>query len=164
MFLDKFFSLNVLSPGEIILRVALAAIFGFILGYNRSKKDKPLGYRVYIIVCVITTLITMMGIELNTLLKDNSESIVLDLGKIISGILTGIGFIGAGAIMRNQDDKEVIGTTTGACIWASGGLGIMLGFGLYYMAVVGFLVVAFTMIFLNDILCVFIKDKNLDKH
>ena len=65
----------------------------------------------------------------------------MDLGKIIEGTMTGIGFLGAGAIIKVEKDK-VVGTATGASIWASGGLGLCLGFGMYGLALLAFLGIA----------------------
>ena len=159
--MDKYFELSVTSYQEVFLRVFLACVFGFVLGYNRSKEGKPLGYRVYMIVCVTTCLLSLMAVEMKDFLSE--ELVTLDIGKIISGVLTGIGFLGAGAIMKKEDD-HVMGTTTGACIWGAGGLGLLLGFGYYPLAIIGFIVLAFTLIYLNDILGKFVKDDNLDSH
>ncbi len=161
MNLEPYYELNVTSYQEVFLRVFLACVFGFVLGYNRAKQGKPLGYRVYMIVCVTTCLLSLMAVEMKGFLTE--DLVTLDIGKIISGVLTGIGFLGAGAIMKKEDDN-VMGTTTGACIWGAGGLGLLLGFGYYPLAIIGFIVLAFTMIFLNDLLGVFIKEDHLDSH
>lgn len=150
-----------ISFAETALRVGLACFFGFVLGYDRAKHDKPLGYRVYMIVCTITCLMAVMALEMNVKLQA-SDSILFDIGKIVSGIMTGIGFIGAGAIMRQ--DGDVIGTTTGACIWAAGGLGLLLGFGFYYLALIGFVVITFVLIVLNMILKPIIGKEGIDNH
>lgn len=161
MNLSKYFELTTTSYQEIFVRVALACVFGFVLGFNRAKEGKPLGYRVYIIVCVTTCLLALMAVEMKTFLAE--DLVTLDIGKIISGVLTGIGFLGAGAIMK-KDDDQILGTTTGACIWGAGGLGLLVGFGYYPLALIGFAVLAFTMIFLNDVLGVFVKKDHLDSH
>lgn len=161
MDLSKYFELTTTSYQEIFVRVALACVFGFVLGFNRAKEGKPLGYRVYIIVCVTTCLLALMAVEMKTFLAE--DLVTLDIGKIISGVLTGIGFLGAGAIMK-KDDDQILGTTTGACIWGAGGLGLLVGFGYYPLALIGFAVLAFTMIFLNDVLGVFVKKDHLDSH
>jgi len=158
---DHYFGLNTITYTELGVRMFLACIFGFILGYNRSKEGKPLGYRVYIIVCVTTCLLGLMAIEMQGFLEDEIKT--LDVGKIVSGVLTGIGFLGAGAIMK-KDDDHLMGTTTGACIWGAGALGLLLGFGYYALALIGFAVIAFTTVFLNDFLKRFIKEDYLDSH
>jgi putative Mg2+ transporter-C (MgtC) family protein len=67
--------------------------------------------------------------------------------QVISGVLTGIGFLGAGAIIRSRDSAQVIGTATGASIWASGGMGLALGFGFYMLALISFVTI-FSVLFL----------------
>jgi len=123
--------------------VFLAAIFGLLLGLDRDNKDKPVDFRVYIIIAMTTTIIAIMSQEISSHYT-NEDFLKLDLGKIIAGILTGIGFLGAGAIIK-VNDKEVIGTATGASIWACGGLGLCLGFGLYGLAIALFITLAVTL-------------------
>lgn len=135
---------------EAIGRVMLAAFFGFILGYDRDSKDKPIDFRAYMIVCTTTCLLAIMAVELQEDFAGSSrEFISLDLGKIISGVLTGIGFLGAGAIMKRSNDggdDHIVGTATGASIWAAGGIGLIIGFGLYGLAITAFFSVALILI------------------
>jgi len=83
-----------------------------------------------------------MAQELFVYYKDMAQGdfISLDIGKIISGTLTGIGFLGAGAIIKNDDDK-IVGSATGASIWASAIIGLCLGFGFIFLASIGFAVI-----------------------
>ncbi|MGE4314320.1 MAG: MgtC/SapB family protein [Pseudobdellovibrionaceae bacterium] len=141
MSLSDFFTFGIIPPWEVLLRILLACALGFFLGYERSRKGKPMGYRAYIIVCVTTALLAIMGQVLYEDYAYASEVLTIDLAKIIAGTLTGIGFLGAGAIMRDIDHKEVSGTATGASVWASGGLGLMLGFGQYALVLIGFLAI-----------------------
>lgn len=134
-------SFSAIGYSEVFLRLALAAFFAFLLGYERQSRDKPMGCRSYMIVSVTTCLLAMMGLELHADYTDATNGLLsLDLGKIISGTLTGIGFLGAGAIMRRSDD-HVVGTATGASIWASGILGLVFGFGFYALAIIGNIII-----------------------
>lgn len=143
--MDWFFTLLSISTGELILRVALAMAFGLVLGLERDWKNKPIDFRAYMIVAVATCIIAVMGQELYEKHTHAEDFISLDLGKIISGTLTGIGFLGAGAIIK-RDDQNVVGTATGASIWASGGIGLSLGFGFYELAVIAFVATAIILI------------------
>lgn len=125
---------------ETLLRVGLAILFGFILGIDRDHKNKPIDFRVYMIVAVTTCIVAMLGLELYASQVTTDEVLKLDFGKIISGVLTGIGFLGAGAIIH-RDEGGVVGTATGASIWAAGGIGLALGFGFYALAATGFLAI-----------------------
>ena len=133
-------SFNTVGMGEVFLRIAMAGLFSFILGYERQSQNKPMGCRSYMIVSMTTCLLAIMGIELAYLSGDANGLYSLDLGKIISGTVTGIGFLGAGAILKLSDDN-VIGTATGSSIWASGILGLVIGFGFYALALIGYLFV-----------------------
>tara|TARA_B100001123_G_scaffold429536_1_gene548202 strand:- start:1491 stop:1949 length:459 start_codon:yes stop_codon:yes gene_type:complete len=134
------FVLDSLSWPELGLRLGGAVLIGLCLGYDRLSNNKPIGYQSYVIITVITALLAMLAIELNAQFNTGDDFIRLDLGKIISGVLTGIGFLGAGAITK-RDEDTVIGTATGASIWAAGGLGLIIGFGHYVLALVGFVVI-----------------------
>lgn len=129
-----------LTWADAVVRVSLSLFFGFLLGYDRDKKNKPVDFRVFMIVASTTCLLAIMGTELTELYSDNGNNIDLGVLRIVQGVLTGIGFLGAGAIMkRSEDDSQIlIGTTTGASIWSAGSMGLMLGFGLYSLALLGF--------------------------
>ena len=100
-----------------------------------------MGRRAYMIIAVITALLAVTGLELYEDHKNASEVLIIDLAKIISGTLTGIGFLGAGSILHEGKHERVVGASTGASIWASGGLGLMIGFGHLLPALLGFLVI-----------------------
>ena len=142
------FDLLTLSWPDALLRVAIALGFGFLLGYDRSQKNKTVDYRVYMIVAATTCLLAIMGEEMIAQHNGSADNVQLGLFRIVQGVLTGIGFLGAGAIIKMRDDQKIIGTTTGASIWGSGSMGLMIGFGLYGLAILGFTVlVAILIIF-----------------
>jgi len=144
--LPPFFDMTYIGPAELILRVFLAMLFGFLLGLDRDHKNKPIDFRAFIIVAVTTCIIAIMGQELYVVLsEEKSVYAPLDLAKIIAGALTGIGFLGAGAIIHRGDNR-VIGTATGASIWASGGIGLALGFGFYGLAIIAFVAITITLV------------------
>jgi len=125
---------------ELSTRIGLAALFGCLLGLDRDMKNKPVDFRAYMIICISTALVAILGQELHATYQTQGGFISLDLGKIISGALTGIGFLGAGAILKN-DDNRVIGTATGASIWSSSIIGLCLGFGYIKLAFTGFIII-----------------------
>ena len=139
--LDDFYTLQIVSFDELILRIGLAFLFGLILGLERDTKNKPIDFRAFIIIGVTTCVIAIMAQELYVEYSTAEDVVSIDLGKIVSGVLTGIGFLGAGAILKVDKDR-VIGTATGASIWASGGIGLALGFGYYDLATIVFVFVA----------------------
>lgn len=121
-----------MSLTEAFTRMAIAAVLAAIIGIERDEKRKPIDFRAFIIIAVTSCGLCIMAQELA------AEKIYeIDLGKVMEGILTGIGFLGAGAIIQKGD--MVVGTATGASVWSSGGIGIALGFGYYLLALLLFL-------------------------
>ncbi len=132
-----------------MLRILLACAFGLVLGLERESKNKPIDFRAYMIVCVTSCIIAIMAQELYADYTTSDSTVRLDFMRIIEGVLTGIGFLGAGAILRSSDGDRVKGTATGASIWASGGIGLTLGFGFYGLAAMGFVAIAGILIVLG---------------
>lgn len=139
-------SLTYVGWPELLLRVALAMLFGLLLGLDRDSKNKPIDFRAYMIVAVTSCIVAVLGQELYSDFANADPVISVDLAKIIAGVLTGIGFLGAGAIIH-RGEGNVVGTATGASIWSAGGIGLALGFGFYGLALVAFLAVGMILAF-----------------
>jgi len=107
---------------EILLRLVIAAVVGGIIGYERKIASKPAGIRTLMLISVGSALFTIVGV---TTLAN------IDPSKIIAGIVTGIGFLGAGTIFKSKD--TVSGLTTAASMWAVAGLGLAAGLGEYVL-------------------------------
>jgi putative Mg2+ transporter-C (MgtC) family protein len=113
---------------EILSRLAVAVVMGCVLGLNRELHGKPAGVRTHSLVALGAALLTVTGVELSWL----SSSKTLDyavVSRFIQGIITGIGFLGAGVILRDDLRHSVHGLTTAATIWLSACLGIACGLG-----------------------------------
>ncbi len=134
----QFIELQSIGFFEALVRVGLACLFGFLLGIDRGRKNKPTDFRVYMVVAMTSCLIAITSREIYAMLQGTSDQISFDFFRIIQGVLVGIGFLGAGAIIKKPDEQIVIGATTGASIWSSGVIGVMLGFGLYPLAGIAF--------------------------
>jgi putative Mg2+ transporter-C (MgtC) family protein len=106
----------------ISLKMFYAVVCGFIVGYERETNDASAGFKTQILVCVGSMLFTITP----TLLMNNSTT---DVVRVIGQIITGVGFLGAGAIMHGQGVDKVIGLTTAAWIWFIAGIGILVGIG-----------------------------------
>lgn len=113
---------------RLLPRVIVALVLGLLLGLERERKRKPAGLRTHAIVTLSTA--TLMAAA--TLLQTEDGVIVGDPVRMSQGILTGIGFIGAGAILRHRN--TVTGLTTAATIWLSATVGMLCGVGLYVLA------------------------------
>lgn len=139
--MTEIIALDVITWEEAALRLGLAASLGALLGLERDAKKKPIDFRAIAIITLVSCGLAILSQELYDDFASAESVVSLDLAKIIAGVLTGIGFLGAGAIMK-QDEGQVVGTATGASIWGSGALGLMLGFGFYGLAVGVFLLIA----------------------
>ncbi|MCD6539318.1 MAG: MgtC/SapB family protein [Candidatus Omnitrophica bacterium] len=111
----------------ILIRIFLSVILGGIIGFERSKKGRPAGLRTHILVAMGSCLIMVTSLYIYELYKGK---VSLDPARIAAGVVTGIGFLGAGTIIRSP--QEVKGLTTAASIWVSAGIGLAVGCGLYF--------------------------------
>jgi len=117
-----------LSWQEMALRLALTILAGIVIGYNRSEHGKAAGMRTTVLVCLAAAVAMLQVNLLLPLAGRTSDSFVMnDLMRLPLGILTGVGFIGGGAILRR--DNIVVGVTTAATLWLVTVIGLCLGGG-----------------------------------
>jgi putative Mg2+ transporter-C (MgtC) family protein len=116
-----------LSPtfAEDALRLSAAAILGMGLGLTRDISGKPAGLRTMGLVCLGSALITLTGVRGFASMGAEAESRVIQ--GVIQGVLTGVGFIGAGAVLHGAGDRKVRGLTTAAIVWVAAALGVACG-------------------------------------
>jgi putative Mg2+ transporter-C (MgtC) family protein len=120
--------------GDLVpLFVSLA--FGTLLGWERQLGHKPAGLRTHALVCVGTTLFVLVGRHAVESAAGAGATVQVDPTRVIHGIVTGIGFLGAGSILRQRD--SVFGLTTAASIWYVAAVGVAVGVRAYLLAVVG---------------------------
>ncbi|MAF85682.1 MAG: magnesium transporter MgtC [Dehalococcoidales bacterium] len=112
---------------EMSLRLLLAAALGAIIGYQRERAGKPAGLRTHVLICAGAALFTIVSIY--------GFGAASDPARVAAGVVAGIGFLGAGAIIRGGHGI-VAGLTTAATIWAVAGIGLAAGSGLYLVAAV----------------------------
>jgi putative Mg2+ transporter-C (MgtC) family protein len=117
----------VVSEVEALMRLVLAVGLGAIIGLDRETRNKPAGLRTFAIVSLGACLFTLVG---ELAFPGDAET-----SRVVSTIITGVGFLGAGTILHRRTD--VVGLTTAAGIWASAGIGMAVGMGLYVLAVGG---------------------------
>lgn len=108
---------------EDITKILLALLFGGLIGIEREFRDKAAGFRTLIFIAIGSTLFTILSIKL----PGNK-----DAARIAANIVTGVGFLGAGVILR--DGGRVVGLTTAATIWMTSAVGMALGSGEYLLA------------------------------
>ncbi len=115
---------------DIIIPCTLALLFGGIIGLQREKAERPAGLRTHALVCLGSTVFTLISYMGFSSIGYGS----VDPSRVAAGIITGIGFIGAGAIFRQG--TLIRGVTTAASIWIVSSIGMALGVKLYYLAMV----------------------------
>ena len=111
---------------ELIRRLVTAALLGAALGFEREIRQKDAGLRTNILIAVGAALFTLMSIEISGPSGDP--------GRIAAQIVTGIGFLGAGAIIRT--DGGIQGLTTAATVWVNAAVGVAAGGGQYHLAII----------------------------
>jgi putative Mg2+ transporter-C (MgtC) family protein len=118
---------DVVSEVEALIRMVLAVGLGAIIGLDRETRAKPAGLRTFAIVSLGACIFTLVG---ELAFPNDAET-----SRVVSTIITGVGFLGAGTILHRRSD--VVGLTTAAGIWASAGIGMAVGMGLYLLATGG---------------------------
>jgi len=124
--LDDIFTLTVAEEIEIAVRLVLAGVFGAAVGYERRSADKPAGLRTLSLVALGSALFTIIS----TFGFDTA-----DQSRVAAQIVTGVGFLGAGTILRSG--VTVSGLTTAATIWAVAAIGMAVGSGMYIASATG---------------------------
>lgn len=114
---------------EVYFRILVSAVLGFLIGWDRTSKNKPAGLKTYTYVSVACTLITIVSIESAEILSQPDSGKVMDPMRLAAQIVSGLGFLGAGVILK--DGLRVKGLTSAAMIFYVGGIGIGIGAGFY---------------------------------
>lgn len=141
-----------MSDLQVILNLLLAFLLGGMIGWLREKEGKIAGLRTHILVCVGSALFMVISGEMM------AKSGIADPGRIAAGVVTGIGFIGAGCILRGRD--QIKGITTAASIWVTAAIGIAAGTGFYVGAVAGAVIALVTLQLLKEVEKRIIKTKD----
>ncbi|SDP56098.1 MgtC/SapB family protein [Selenomonas ruminantium] len=115
-----------LSEWELLLRLVLSCILGGIIGYERQSRRKSAGLRTNVLVCLGSCLIMVMSVEMYQEVEGKTNA---DPARLAAQVVSGIGFLGAGAIMK--EGLSVTGLTTAACLWVVAGVGLAVGAGFY---------------------------------
>jgi putative Mg2+ transporter-C (MgtC) family protein len=128
-----------LSLQEMALRLGLALVMGLVLGYEREQHGRAAGMRTTMLVCVASAVVMLLSQYLFTLSSPVGGSWRPDPARLAAGVLAGMGFLGAGVII--QQDNAVYGVTTAAVLWFSAILGMAFGAGFLSLGLMGFAVV-----------------------
>jgi len=127
-------------PGihEIILKLSLGTLLGGIIGFERQTHGRPAGFRTQLLVCVACVLLMIISESYYTESATTPGQVRIDPTRIAAGAMTGVGFLGAGVIIKTG--ASVQGLTTAACIWIVSVIGLAIGAGQYAAGIGGFVI------------------------
>lgn len=128
------------------LRLVAALLAGAVIGWDRERHDKPAGLRTHMLVSLGSAMLMVIATRFATLAQAGDATVRVDPTRVIAGIVGGIGFIGAGAIMKGKGRPSVSGITTAASVWVSSAAGIACGMGYHDIAFVGVLLAGIVLI------------------
>ena len=126
---------------RIILRMLVAGLLGGLLGFEREQTRKAAGLRTHILVALGSALFVLAPLE--------AGMPASDVSRIVQGVAAGIGFIGAGAILKLTDQQQIRGLTTAASIWTTAAVGMAAGLGRFALALLAALLALVTLAVLN---------------
>jgi putative Mg2+ transporter-C (MgtC) family protein len=120
---------------DVLLHIVAALLAGGAIGMERTYHGRPAGFRTHALVCLASSLLMLLTVYQGEWFPYGADVVRLDPTRMAQGIMTGIGFLGAGVIFK--EGISVRGLTTAASIWITSAIGVLMGSGLYYPAVVG---------------------------
>jgi putative Mg2+ transporter-C (MgtC) family protein len=131
------------GPYEIIFKLLLGTLLGGIIGFERQTHGRAAGFRTQLLVCVSCVLIMLISESYYNRSALNPELTRIDPTRIAAGAMTGVGFLGAGVILKTG--VSIQGLTTAACIWIVSAIGLAVGAGQYLAAISGFVITFFSL-------------------
>lgn len=137
-------AIDVLLLKDIFIKLALALVCGGVLGIERERRNRPAGFRTYMLVCIGSTLVMATNQYICDVFGTGDPS------RLGAQVVSGLGFLGAGTIVTAANSK-VKGLTTAAGLWSAGGIGLAIGIGFYEGAIVGTVMIFIAMVVLHSL-------------
>lgn len=135
---------------QAVIRIGLAALFGSVIGAEREVRGRTAGFRTQLLVAIGAALVMVVSLHFADVFgSSTSQAIKVDPARIAYGVMVGIGFLGAGAIVRQGPD--IRGLTTAASLWCTAAVGLACGFGLFLIAGFVTALCLFTLVVLQKI-------------
>lgn len=138
---------------DMLIRIASAIVIGGIIGFEREKHNRPAGLRTHILVCLGACVITILESTIAARVGQgalDSENITINVGRIAAQVVSGVGFLGAGTIVLSQ--RKISGLTTAASLWNAACLGLAVGYGFYFLALVSCVLVLLVLALLSKLI------------
>jgi putative Mg2+ transporter-C (MgtC) family protein len=114
---------------RVVVRLAVALVLGGVIGFEREREGKWAGMRTHMLVALGAALIVLAPLE--------ARMTSADISRVIQGLITGIGFLGGGTILKLGDERQVRGLTSAASIWLTAAVGLAVGLGMLWPALLG---------------------------
>jgi len=132
---DILIQVKALTWHEVLIRIIAAVTVGCVIGIEREYKNRPAGMRTHSLVCLGAAVVAVLeGLMLHSAGDLLHDGVSITIGRMTAQVISGIGFLGAGTIFIAQ--KKISGLTTAASLWNVACLGVMIGFGYYYLALI----------------------------
>ena len=141
-----------LNNWMVLFRLVLAAVLSGAIGFEREFHGRAAGFRTHILLCIGSTLVMLTSMHIFDIYSSRAPA---DPARIAAGVITGIGFLGAGTIMHSK--SAVRGLTTAASLWVVAGIGLAVGSGMYYGAIVTTLLTVITLMLFSKLEYVMIR-------
>ena len=135
-----------MTDSQVIIRLTFSLILGGLIGLERQLHRRAAGLRTHILVSLGSCLIMLTSIYISDIYKNVTT---VDPSRIAAGVITGIGFLGAGAIIREREKEAVKGLTTAASLWVVAGIGLATGCGFYIASFFSTVLALVTLFFLG---------------
>lgn len=134
--------------GDIALRLVMSVLIGIVIGLDREWRGKPVGIRTLALVSLGSAIVALSTVHL-TALQNEPDAISRVVQGIIQGVMAGVGFLGAGAILRSDGDVQNL--TTAATVWVAAALGIACALATWALVLIGAGLTVFVLVVLNPI-------------
>lgn len=136
---------------DVFIRIAVAVFIGCVVGVEREYKNRPAGLRTHVLVCLGSCIIALVECLFVSSMQSSEDSrIAYNFGRLCAQVISGIGFLGAGTIFMQQ--KKIAGLTTAASLWNTACLGIVTGYGYYWLSLFGCLLVLLVLMLLQKVI------------
>lgn len=155
-FFEIAFSSEEIGWQAALVRILISFLMGSLIGLEREINNQPAGLRTHILISIGSSLVMLISLTV-----PNGEGVSGDPGRIAAQVVSGIGFLGAGAILKFGADIK--GLTTAASIWATAAVGMAVGAGMYSISIIGVVVIFFALTVMNIFEKSFFRERSLRK-
>ncbi|MBQ2434118.1 MAG: MgtC/SapB family protein [Clostridia bacterium] len=138
---------------DMLIRIASAILIGGFIGYEREKHSRPAGLRTHILVCLGACIVTIMESTIVMQVGQSTHDMdhaTVNIGRIAAQVVSGVGFLGAGTIVLSH--RKISGLTTAASLWNAACLGLAVGYGFYFLAIVSCILVLAVLALLSKLI------------